>query len=74
MASMIVSDGLQTSAGRRFWEDQIAFAFKKGYHIYVIDQNKKTKKEISFDEWENSKDYYWGDDEKFQAIKIGISE
>lgn len=74
-ADLIVTDRMQTQAGRRFWEKRIASAFSKGLNVYGIEQNNKALKKFnSYEEViKDYKSFFYGDDHKYQARKLGIS-
>ena len=74
-AGMIVTDKMQTSAGKRFWEKRITQAFASGLNVYGLDQNQNAvKKFTSLKEWRDYAEYFYGEAHKHQGRKIGISK
>ena len=43
---VIVTDGLQTEAGKRFWEFQIAYAIKNKINVYFHDEKTKDLEKV----------------------------
>jgi len=74
MADCIVTDRQQTEAGQSFWKKRIGEAFAKGLHVYALDLNTKKAPELSIEEFRATQDNYWGDQPKYQALRLAISK
>lgn len=71
---VIVSDGVQTDQGRRFWTYQIKYALDKELFVYALDFYSKTLSRITREsEFSEFASKYYGDDPKYRGYRFVIS-
>jgi hypothetical protein len=74
----VVSDGLQTDKGKRFWQRQMTAAAQQGCRIGLVNFNNRvvqwyTSQSGSFQRWLTQIDSEaWGDDDKFRGLRFEI--
>lgn len=72
--NIVVSDEEQTSAGKRFWETMIDWAFKANLYIYISDGTEEERPLIKlnntdelYEKWE---DFCWGKDRDIHTHRL----
>jgi hypothetical protein len=74
---VMITDELQTSDGKRFWENRIVEAFVENKFVYFLDKNSVDKKlqqiESSDDFFETFEPLGWGNDKAHQNKWFVIS-
>lgn len=71
----VVSDRQQTDRGESFWMRTLAEAMAAGFNVYYRDDVlKKTYKFTSESQIEKAAKRVWGDEQKFEAIRLVITK
>ena len=70
----IVTDSMQTSMGKRFWQGRIGNALAIGYPVYYINQVSKEKILLTEENFDKVSEKYkiWDDTKVSEAKKIAI--
>lgn len=73
--NVVVSDGVHTYSGKRFWQQELSRAIYNGLFVYKVDTLQDTMVQIVDSDTiaDNSVDL-WGDDERYMQILGVISK